>query len=197
MDYIYDIVLNFQPQYYDFYEWKETDKIINVKKVLVYLVNNEDYLNLKYNEVVLDKKNLPNQIKMFLITNGLEVMGVLLDNNGKVIKRSSLVFDESDEVLEEKETLKQLSIKYKKNISKQPTILSRLIKEKIKFLENYFTNIDKIKDEYLLKYIYYDIYNIEENNITKIYQELKELIYNDVNKLYNSIKKVNIELKNN
>ena len=116
MDYIYDIVLNFQPQYYDFYEWKETDKIINVKKILVYLVNNEDYLNLKYNEVVLDKKNLPNQIKMFLITNGLEVMGVLLDNNGKVIKRSSLVFDESDEVLEEKETLKQLSIKYKKNI---------------------------------------------------------------------------------
>lgn len=197
MDYIYDIVLNFQPQYYDFYEWKETDKIINVKKILVYLVNNEDYLNLKYNEVVLDKKNLPNQIKMFLITNGLEVMGVLLDNNGKVIKRSSLVFDESDEVLEEKETLKQLSIKYKKNISKQHTILSRLIKEKIKFLENYFTNIDKIKDEYLLKYIYYDIYNIEENNITKIYQELKELIYNDVNKLYNSIKKVNIELKNN
>ena len=197
MDYIYDIVLNFQPQYYDFYEWKETDKIINVKKILVYLVNNEDYLNLKNNEVVLDKKNLPNQIKMFLITNGLEVMGVLLDNNGKVIKRSSLVFDESDEVLEEKETLKQLSIKYKKNISKQHTILSRLIKEKIKFLENYFTNIDKIKDEYLLKYIYYDIYNIEENNITKIYQELKELIYNDVNKLYNSIKKVNIELKNN
>lgn len=197
MDYIYDIVLNFQPQYYDFYEWKETDKIINVKKILVYLVNSEDYLNLKYNEVVLDKKNLPNQIKMFLITNGLEVMGVLLDNNGKVIKRSSLVFDESDEVLEEKETLKQLSIKYKKNISKQHTILSRLIKEKIKFLENYFTNIDKIKDEYLLKYIYYDIYNIEENNIIKIYQELKELIYNDVNKLYNSIKKVNIELKNN
>ena len=197
MDYIYDIVLNFQNNYYDFYEWKSTDKVINIKKILVYLVNNEDYLNLKYNEVVLDKKNLPNQIKMFLITNGLEVMGVLLDNNGKVIKRSSLVFDESDEVLEEKESLKQLSIKYKKNISKQHTILSRLIKEKIKFLENYFTNIDKIKDEYLLKYIYYDIYNIEENNITKIYQELKELIYNDVNKLYNSIKKVNIELKNN
>ena len=71
---------------------------------------------------------------------------------------------------------------------------SRSILEKF---YNFCHLYDKIKDEYLLKYIYYDIYNIEENNITKIYQELKELIYNDVNKLYNSIKKVNIELKNN
>ena len=31
MDYIYDIVLNFQKDYHDFYEWKSTDKIINVK----------------------------------------------------------------------------------------------------------------------------------------------------------------------
>ena len=47
MDYIYDIVLNFQNNYYEFYEWKTTDKIINVKKILVYLVSNQDYLNLK------------------------------------------------------------------------------------------------------------------------------------------------------
>ena len=43
MDYIYDIVLNFQSNYYEFYEWKTTDKIINVKKILVYLVSNQDY----------------------------------------------------------------------------------------------------------------------------------------------------------
>ena len=36
MDYIYDIVLNFQNNYYEFYEWKTSDKIINVKKMLVY-----------------------------------------------------------------------------------------------------------------------------------------------------------------
>ena len=107
MDYIYDIVLNFQNNYYEFYEWKKTDKIINVKKILVYLVNNEDYLNLKYNEVILDRKIIPKQIKMFLVTNGIEVMGILLDNDGKIIKRSSLIYDEADEVLEEKETIKK------------------------------------------------------------------------------------------
>ena len=55
MDYIYDIVLNFQNKYYDFYEWKKTDKLINIKKILVYKVNNKDYLDLKYNDVIIDK----------------------------------------------------------------------------------------------------------------------------------------------
>ena len=32
MDYVYDIVLNFQKEYYEFYEWKSSDKIINIKK---------------------------------------------------------------------------------------------------------------------------------------------------------------------
>ena len=105
MDYIYDIVLNFQNYYYDFFEWKSSDKVINVKKILVYKTNSEDYLNLKYNEVILDTKDLPKQTKMFLVTNGSEVMGILLDNKGKIIKKSSLLFDEADEVLEDKDLI--------------------------------------------------------------------------------------------
>ena len=31
MEYIYDIVLNFNDCYYEFYEWNNKDKIINVK----------------------------------------------------------------------------------------------------------------------------------------------------------------------
>ena len=195
MDYIYDIVLNFQNNYYEFYEWKTSDKIINVKKMLVYKVNNKNYLNLKYNDVILDTKILPKQTKMYLVTNGLEVMGILLDNNGKLIKRSSLLIDESDEVLEEKETLKAFPLKYKKNNLKPHLSLNRTKQEKSQFIQNYFSNIDINKDEYLLKYLYYDIYNKEENNIKKVYKNLIELINNDINKIYNSIKKVNIELK--
>lgn len=195
MDYIYDIVLNFQNEYYDFYEWESKDKVINIKKILVYLVNNTDYLNLKYNEVVLDRKILPKQIKMFLVTNGLEVMGLMLDNDGKVIKRSSLLFDEADEVLEEKETIKALPLKYKKNILKPHISISRILTEKTKYIKKFFSNIDISKDEYLLKYIYYDIYKEDEINVNKVYKKLKELINNNTNLIYDSIKKVSIELK--
>ena len=195
MDYIYDIVLNFQNNYYEFYEWQPSDKVINIKKILVYKVNNQNYLNLKYNDVILDNNILPKQTKMFLITNGLEVMGILLDNSGKIIKRSSLLIDEADEVLEDKETLKALPLKYKKNISNPHIQQGRIIEEKIIYTKKYFSNININKDEYLLKYIYYDIYNKEEENIKKVYKTLTKLIDSNINKIYNSVKKVNIELK--
>ena len=195
MDYIYDIVLNFQNNYYDFYEWKQSDKIINVKKILVYTTNNEDYLNLKYNEVTLDNKVYQPHNKMFLITNGIEVMGILLDKEGNIIKRSSLLFDESEEVLDEKNNIKEFPLKYKKNINKSHISYSRIVLEKRKFLEKYFSKIDITNDEYLLKYIYYDIYKREENNINKIYKCLKDLMQNNIDEIYNSIKRVNIELK--
>ena len=35
MDYIYDIVLNFNDDYYEFYEWKQEDKIINIRIVCI------------------------------------------------------------------------------------------------------------------------------------------------------------------
>ena len=195
MDYIYDIVLNFQNNYYDFFEWKESDKVINVKKILVYKTTDEDYLNLKYNEIILELKEFPKQTKMFLVTNGREVMGILLDNNGKIIKRSSLLFDEADEVLEDKDLIKTLPLVYKKNIFKKHISSSRLMTEKTKFLNKYFSNIDTNNDKYLLKYIYFEIYNKEESNIDLIYTELKKLINQDIDKIYNSIKKVSIELK--
>ena len=195
MDYIYDIVLNFQNDYYDFYEWKQSDKIINVKKILVYISNNEDYLNLKYNEVTLDNKSYQPHIKMFLITNGIEVMGILLDKEGNIIKRSSLLFDEAEEVLQEKENIKKIPLKYKKNINKPHISYSRIVLEKRKYLEKFFSKIDIINDEYLLKYIYYDIYKKEEKNINKIYKCLKDLIENNIDEIYNSIKRINIELK--
>lgn len=195
MDYIYDIILNFQNNYYDFYEWKPKDKLINVKKILVYKISNEDYLNLKYNDVVIDNQTLPKYTKMMLVTNGEEVMGILLDQTGKVIKRSSLLFEESDEVLEEISILKSLKINYLKNNYKNHIPLSRIEEEKIKFLKEFFSDINQVKDEYLLKYIYYDIYSKEEANTDIIYKQLKLLINTNINKIYNSIKKISIELK--
>ena len=128
MDYIYDIVLNFHENYYEFYEWKSTDKIINIKRIPIYKISTKDYLNIKNNYTTIDKQSLPKQNKMFLITNGIEVMGLLLDNLGKVIKKSSLIFEESDEIIEDKDLLKLINIKYKiDKIIKNPNI-SRLSK---------------------------------------------------------------------
>ena len=58
MEYIYDIVLNFQKTYYDFYEWNRADKIINIKKIPIYKIDVNDYLNIKKNEVTINRDTL-------------------------------------------------------------------------------------------------------------------------------------------
>jgi len=195
MDYIYDIVLNFHETYYDFYEWHPKDKIINIKRIPIYKVSNNDYINLRNNNTTIDKNTLPKQNKMFLVTSGIEVLGLLIDDNGKVLKKSSLLFDESDEILEDKDSIKLINLKYKINKKNNIIHQSRIIKEKIKYINNYLHNIDKLKDKYILKYLYYDLYNIEEDNIDKIYNDLLELSKDNINKIYDSIKKINLEPK--
>ena len=171
MEYIYDIVLNFNDCYYEFYEWNNKDKIINVKKIPVYRINDIDYLSFKYNKVSIINKFNQNY-NIYLVTNTLEVMAIMLDKSGNIIKRSSLLLEEADEVLEISEKLEISTITYKKNISQDKTIISRSIKEKYNFIASFFKNINLNKDKYLLKYIYYDIYNIIDDDINKIYNKL-------------------------
>ena len=55
MNYIYDIILNFQDNYYQFFEWRHKDKIKNIMKIPVYRVSNKDILILKNNKVKIDE----------------------------------------------------------------------------------------------------------------------------------------------
>lgn len=194
MDYVYDIVLNFQDKYYEFYEWLKEDKIINVKKIPIYKITNQDYLAFKYNDTNIDPKTLSKKSKIFLVTNGLEVMGLLIDNDGKIIKRSSLIFEESDDILNDRDEIKKSHLKYYINHINKPKLISRIAENKSHYINNHLKNIDKQKDEYFLKYLYYDIYNLELDDIDKIYHDLINMSKKNISKMYYHLKKVNLEL---
>ena len=85
MEFIYDILLNFQLEYCDFFEWQLSDKIINVKKVPLYKVNNQDFLNFKYHDITLIENTFPKKNRIILVTNGLEVLGILINKNNKLL----------------------------------------------------------------------------------------------------------------
>ena len=195
MDYIYDIILNFQDKYYDFYEWYPQDKILNIKKIPIYKIPTKDYLNIKKNLVIIDQNTIPKTSKLFLLTNGLEVMGLLLDNYGKVIKISSLLFDEADDILKDKDSIKLINIKYRIIKRRYLKLISRPNQEKQIYISKYLKKLDLLKDEYLIKYLYYDIYGIEEDSIKTIYDKLLTLSKENYHLLYEHIQKINFELK--
>jgi len=100
MNFIYDIVLNFNKDYYDFFEWNKKDTIINIKKIPLFLVDNDTFNTMKFNKVVVsnifietikDKTFTYSRSKIgpsCLISNGKEVIGVLFNDKGILLKKS-------------------------------------------------------------------------------------------------------------
>lgn len=211
MNYIYDIVLNFNNDYYDFFEWKKNDKIINVKKIPVFKISDDDMYSFKYNDVIVDKdflskicdlttfysKKYCNYKYMCLLSNSNESIGVLFDSDGNLLKRSSMILDEEEEVNEEVCSNDILNIKYLKNIYKDISFVLRVDKERKEYLINFINSLDNDFDGSLLKYIYYDCFEIDEDNSENIKNVLlKGLISDeiDMRKIYSLVrmlKKIN------
>lgn len=193
MDYIYDIVLNFNKEYYNFFEWNKRDNIINIKKIPLFLIENDIFKMFKYDNVTVstdfinlikDKTYTYSRTKIgqaVLFTNGKEVIGVLFNDNGNLLKRSSLLLDEEEEVLNEIGSSKTFNIEIVKCVKNKISSLNRSQREKKSFLIKY---INKEESSINLKYLYYDYFEIEEDDINKIKSTLiKEVKYNWNNKL--------------
>lgn len=195
MKFIYDIVVNFEKDFFEFYEWEKEDNIINIKKIPLFLISNETYKNIKYNNVsvnssfvdkIRDKTFAYNKIKIgpsCLITNGVEAIGIMLDNNGNVIKKSSLLIDEEDEILEEATDIDVYDIII---LNKRKIINNngnRRENKKKKFLINY---INKESNTSNLKYLYYDYFEKENEDVSFIKKKLISEINHSWNKRLNN-----------
>lgn len=191
MNYIYDIILNFNEEFYDFYEWKNNDNVINVRKIPVLKVDENTYVSLRNNKVQVSMETIDSLKKNFslynekiegniicLITNGMSAFGVMFNNNGYLIKRSSMLFDEEEEVIDESENIKEVKIEFIKNEKQKSNNISRIVKEKQKFIKDYISSLD---DELTLKYIYYDYFEKEENK-----NNIKEILLSEINSKWNT-----------
>lgn len=202
MNYIYDIVLNFNREYYNFFEWNKRDNIVNVKKIPLFLIDNDTFKCLKYDNVVVGT-DFVNMIKdktysysrsrlgnAVLVSNGKEVIGVLFDDKGSLIKRSSLLLDEEEEVLNElirNDTFKINIVKSSKN---RISMISRNQREKMSFLTRYISKENNIMN---LKYLYYDYFETECDDIDCIKKALlKEIKCNWNSRLDNFYETVRI-----
>ena len=127
MNYIYDVLCNFQNVYYDFYDWNKTDDILRIRKIPIIKVNDEVYLDLKNNNVKVSYdflENIKNKTEVFknkyidkinyscIIANNLEAFIIKFDNKGNSIYKSSMLIDEEREVLEDINDYNCVTIKY-------------------------------------------------------------------------------------
>lgn len=207
MTYIYDILLNFNEEYYDFYDWNKSDKIIHIKKIPIYKVDDNVLKDIVNNYIIFDESFLDlikektevflkHEIKRLkyscLLCTNEKILAINMNQKGKVIGISDLLIDEYSELVETLKDCKSIDIKYFVEAKKiYETFKTRSDKSKECFI---LKELNKFKDDEL-QYIYYEIYLENENNRNKILDCLfkyknKEVLYNLVKYISGMYKKI-------
>lgn len=199
MNYTYDIFLNFNKTYYDFFEWNNNDLFIHFKKIPVIKVNHKtlgDVMTYKINfkttlnteSEIYSKKGIIKRNNYFIIADDKNAIGVEIDNNLNIINLSSLVPDEEMDAIDAGKKIKIVKLDYSKENKKiKNKFKTRQTIEKEKYIKNKLQNIYNKKEYDLLEYIYYECNGKELDN-TKI----KDFLNKDIDKLYNILKIINI-----
>lgn len=205
MTYIYDILLNFNSLYFEFYDWNKDDEIYHIKKIPIYKIKEEDLKNIIYGIVVFDNKFLEmikdktevffkHEVKKLrysclLCCNG-KIVAINLNDCGKIIGKSDLLVDEYMEVLNVLDDCFYTEINY---ILEQPGKIDAFKTRKTYEKSIYIKNILQDFTDEELAYIYYEIFLENEVGRTKIISRLIES--NDYEQLYKLVKMIGNKYK--
>ena len=197
MPYIYDIVLNFNQEFYEFYEWKRDDLIYHIKKINLFFVDSKVYNEIFDNIVVFNNDfllsifnkcefctnhricNIP---YAFLLTDSYRVVALMLNKNGRIIKYSSLMLDEEEEILNLCHKYSLMKLDYRIiELRIKNEFQTREEKNIIKYIKRELEKDYEKKNINKLKYLYYEYFNKQNDNIDLIYQELLAELSKDIN----------------
>lgn len=189
MNYIYDIYINFQNNYYDFYEWNKKDKIIHIKKIPIFKISTQILSNLKKNKIKIDKtflKKIENETKTFnnknilyssIFSDGKDIICINFTKEGINKQKSAITIDKQEDLINIVKNKKNKTIKYKLLTNNcKNTFQTRFEKENEESLLKIITNMYKNKKIQPIKYIYLECFGKNENDINKATKKIKKEI---------------------
>ena len=189
MSYIYDIILNLNNEFIEFYEWDKSDYLTHIRKIPIYKISNISKIkignkinNYKFIESIKNKtyvfgKN--NRDYLVLLCNEEKVLAISLNNKGYIKEISDLLIDEEDYILESYNKYPFAKLDIIDNTKVYNYFFTRREREKIK---NVKKQIKKSKSN-VLNYLCYEL-NIKEINDEEINKKYQEM-YNFFNLIHN------------
>lgn len=210
MNFIYDILVNFNNDLYDFYDWNTNDSITHIRKIPLFRVSTIDLekikkFNLKFDIEFL--KKIENKTEKFtsrdvekieyvaMFSDCNEVIVVKFNGSGLSCQLSKLLVDEQEEVIDVCNRCNESSINYEV-LNKRDIDLfkTRNQIEKRKYLLKSLKRLEVNKDFDKLKYLYFECFDIQEESLKKVISNLKAAIENDKleNIMYDFFKLISI-----
>lgn len=184
MTYVYDILLNFNKDLIEYFEWEDNDNIKYAKKITLFRIDKKtmkDFLcydielpsNFIKDTLRYELDGLNDKISYTLFTDTEIVLGVSIKNS-KIDLLSRLIIDEEDEIIDIAKNLEEFNISYKvlKRKEKSKGLLTRNELKTKKTLRKEIEDLYIKKNKDKLEYLYYEFTGQECKNINSIYNFL-------------------------
>lgn len=189
MNYVYDILSNFNQELYDFYDWDKNDNFTHLRKVPSFRVSKEVLVDLMFKKVKI-KGNLLKLIKdktqvftkegvdvieyCFVVSDSVNALGVILDEDGVVYKRSKFLVSEELEINKCLKTSKVYNVEY--NLLSSKTHYSNMTRNEEKVTNLILSELELIMDSTdKIDYLYYEWFNTNKgkNKYKKLVSSIK------------------------
>lgn len=208
MTHIYDLLLNWTDinKVYDFYEWEINDDLEHVKKIPLFKVTKEDYINILNSDIIVDQNFLElikNHTEIYtnkktlkviyatLLTDGIRTFAIEFNDEGESIYKSKLLLDEEEETIDMSYKLQISKIKYKVIKTKKDNPFETRLEDQIKrFLKKELDECYTKSQKEKLKYLYTEYFNDAKDNIDEIYIALKNSLKEGINSKHNKMYEV-------
>lgn len=195
MTYIYDVTLNFNEVLYDFFEWNNSDNLIHVRKIPIFKVSNDTFLNVLTYEVQLSDEILykikdktdtyGKKTKSFtscLIRNEDNIIALKFDDNGISKQISSIIIEEELDILEIRVSLTK-SFEYKTLNKREFLTSTRYDSVNRTYLQKQINSLNIDNDREKIKYLYFEYFgkyiNDEKTALNKLKKEIIKDNYNN------------------
>ncbi len=184
MDYYYDLYLNFDENYFMFYEWDEKDELEYIKKIPLFHIDAKTFLNLRSKKIKVKEdllKKIENKTKLkqnkylkytAIFSDGKNSIALEFNDDGLVINKSSLMLEDEININEFMYNISLTKIEYEiiqkdKNFkaTRQELKIKKILKLEIDYMYNN-------KEESKLKYIYLEWFNELLDNTETMYKNM-------------------------
>ena len=170
MTYIYDVTLNFNEVLYDFFEWNNSDNLIHVRKIPIFKVSNDTFLNVLTYEVQLSDEILykikdktdtyGKKTKSFtscLIRNEDNIIALKFDDNGISKQVSNIIIEEELDILEIRVSMTK-SFEYKTLNKRKFLTSTRYDSVNRTYLQKQINSLNIDNDREKIKYLYFEYF---------------------------------------
>ena len=198
MNFIYDVLANFNDSFFEFFDWDDSDNIVHIKKLPIIKVSSDFFYNVKFNSVRVDTSlvdRIYKKTEFFKISkgkysyvcalcDGRESLIVRFDYKGNVIGKSSMLIDEENEVVDISECMDICD--YSLTVCSKNTYYSFNTRKECQ-LNNYIVNELHNMTYDKLCYLYFDCFNEHDSDIEKINSRIIYEINNNFSSIYSKI----------